>query len=144
MTDNDEIRDDFETWVESEGEFPGGFKKLRRTNGGYSLQVYSYAWTAWQACSDADKAKNAQLRQRIAELEARNADIGLAHDTLTDRANMLADHCDHLLTHNRKMEELLIRLQKSKPGGVYFNKWDIQISNVLAGINPEGGSEDDC
>ncbi|ENA1186875.1 hypothetical protein ABFT38_005058 [Salmonella enterica] len=43
------LREKFERWVEDYCELPkGSFKKHRRTNA-YELQVYSFAWEAYQA-----------------------------------------------------------------------------------------------
>lgn len=38
-----------------------------------------------------------------------------------------------------ELSKLLADLQKGKPGGVYFNKWDAQISHVLQSTGISNG-----
>ncbi len=46
----EEMRQEFEQWAELEGAHPWGYlKKQRNAGGGYSVQIYSYMWTAWKA-----------------------------------------------------------------------------------------------
>lgn len=90
-------REKFEAWAEEVGALPWGrLKKQRNTSGGYSLQVYTYMWKAWQAANaelvealekreelraSANRVVNQQdielqeLRQRIAELEESHAQV---------------------------------------------------------------------
>lgn len=37
-----------------------------------------------------------------------------------------------------ELEELLTAIRKARPGGVYFNKWDTQIANVLSAAAGKG------
>lgn len=47
-------REQFEAWAEEAGALPWGYLKKQRTqNGGYSVQIYNYMWTAWQASREA-------------------------------------------------------------------------------------------
>lgn len=40
----------FEEWAEEAGALPWGYLKKQRTqNGGYSVQIYNYMWSAWKA-----------------------------------------------------------------------------------------------
>ncbi len=46
----DKIREDFEGWAEEAGALPWGYlKRQRNPRGGYSIQIYTYMWQAWQA-----------------------------------------------------------------------------------------------
>ncbi len=43
-------REQFEEWAEDVGALPWGYLKKQRTSGGgYSVQIYNYMWSAWQA-----------------------------------------------------------------------------------------------
>lgn len=43
-------RAQFEAWAEEVGALPWGYLKKQRTpGGGYSVQIYNYMWSAWQA-----------------------------------------------------------------------------------------------
>ncbi|MCE9886199.1 hypothetical protein [Obesumbacterium proteus] len=47
-------REQFEAWAEESGALPWGYLKKQRTqNGGYSVQIYNYMWSAWQASHEA-------------------------------------------------------------------------------------------
>lgn len=47
-------REQFEAWAEESGALPWGYLKKQRTqNGGYSVQIYNYMWSAWQASREA-------------------------------------------------------------------------------------------
>lgn len=69
-------REKFEAWAEEAGALPWGrLKKQRNTSGGYSLQVYTYMWTAWQAASaemvealEAEQQKSAKQGRHACEL----------------------------------------------------------------------------
>jgi len=51
-------REEFEYWVEESCALPWGYLKKQRTlSGGYSIQVYSYMWSAWKACTESISAK---------------------------------------------------------------------------------------
>jgi len=46
----DKSREDFEGWAEEAGALPWGYlKRQRNPSGGYSIQIYTYMWKAWQA-----------------------------------------------------------------------------------------------
>ncbi|MGB7801402.1 hypothetical protein [Buttiauxella sp.] len=46
----EDSRADFEAWAEEVGALPWGYLKKQRTpGGGYSVQIYNYMWSAWQA-----------------------------------------------------------------------------------------------
>lgn len=63
-------REKFEAWAEEAGALPWGrLKKQRNTSGGYSLQVYTYMWTAWQAASAEMVEALETSDKQIAELE---------------------------------------------------------------------------
>lgn len=51
-------RDEFERWAETEGALPWMSLKKRRTGNGYSAQVYNYMWNAWKARADLPEVKN--------------------------------------------------------------------------------------
>ena len=43
-------RAQFEAWAEEVGALPWGYLKKQRTpGGGYSVQIYNYMWSTWQA-----------------------------------------------------------------------------------------------
>lgn len=47
-------REQFEAWAEEAGALPWGYLKKQRTqNDGYSVQIYNYMWSAWQASREA-------------------------------------------------------------------------------------------
>ncbi|EKC5751878.1 hypothetical protein PN661_003721 [Cronobacter sakazakii] len=51
-TDADETREKFEAWAEEARDLPAGhLKKQRNGRGNYSVQIYTYMWHAWSACS---------------------------------------------------------------------------------------------
>lgn len=53
----DKSREDFENWAEEAGALPWGYlKRQRNPSGGYSVQIYTYMWAAWQASRKAGKA----------------------------------------------------------------------------------------
>ncbi len=67
----------FEAWAEEASALPWGYLKKRRnpSGGGYSVQVFTYMWTAWQAASaELVEALEAAL-MRNAELEARTVKL---------------------------------------------------------------------
>ena len=80
-----------------------------------------------------------EARQRIAELESE----------VNDRHNVLSLESAHLNVRQRRLEtaecmvlkmaSLLNDIKNSRPGGVYFNKWDAQISNVLRAAGTANG-----
>ena len=46
----EDSRAQFEAWAEEVGALPWGYLKKQRTpGGGYSVQIYNYMWSAWQA-----------------------------------------------------------------------------------------------
>lgn len=46
----DNSREEFENWAEEAGALPWGYlKRQRNPRGGYSVQIYTYMWAAWQA-----------------------------------------------------------------------------------------------
>ena len=46
----EDSRAQFEVWAEEVGALPWGHLKKQRTpSGGYSVQIYNYMWSAWQA-----------------------------------------------------------------------------------------------
>lgn len=46
----EDSRAKFEAWAEEVGALPWGYLKKQRTpGGGYSVQIYNYMWSAWQA-----------------------------------------------------------------------------------------------
>ena len=46
----DNSREEFENWAEEAGALPWGYlKRQRNPSGGYSVQIYTYMWAAWQA-----------------------------------------------------------------------------------------------
>lgn len=46
----DKSREEFESWAEEAGALPWGYlKRQRNPSGGYSIQIYTYMWQAWQA-----------------------------------------------------------------------------------------------
>lgn len=51
-------REEYEYWVEESRALPCGYLKKQRTpSGGYSIQVYSYMWSAWKACTESISSK---------------------------------------------------------------------------------------
>ena len=100
-------REKFEAWAEEASALPWGYLKKRRnpSGSGYSVQVFTYMWTAWQAASaelvealearDKQIAEDVQIKarlcresnslfdrlraaeKRIAELEARTLTVKL-------------------------------------------------------------------
>ncbi|MFV5926754.1 hypothetical protein ACLIKC_06690 [Klebsiella aerogenes] len=47
-----DLREKFEAWAEEVGAQPWGYlKKQRNPSGGYSVQIYTYMWSAWKAAS---------------------------------------------------------------------------------------------
>ena len=76
------------------------------------------------------------LLDELEAAEMRGDKISLDYDTQAEEANIIAEQRDELIIRNHEMAELLTNLKKARPGGVYFNKWDTQIDNVLraAGI----------
>lgn len=70
-------REKFEAWAEEVGALPWGrLKKQRNTSGGYSLQVYTYMWKAWQAANaelvealEKARQQNGHIREQSAEWE---------------------------------------------------------------------------
>lgn len=50
----DDMKAAFEKWAEEVGALPWGYLKKQRTaSGGYSVQIYTYMWSAWQASRSA-------------------------------------------------------------------------------------------
>lgn len=46
----EQSREEFEQWAELVGALSWGYLKKQRTpNGSYSVQIYGYMWSAWQA-----------------------------------------------------------------------------------------------
>lgn len=46
----EDVRAQFEAWAEEVGALPWRYLKKQRTpGGGYSVQIYNYMWSAWQA-----------------------------------------------------------------------------------------------
>ena len=46
----DKSREEFEGWAEEAGALPWGYlNRQRNPSGGYSIQIYTYMWQAWQA-----------------------------------------------------------------------------------------------
>lgn len=86
-------REKFEAWAEEVGAQPWGYlKKQRNPSGGYSVQIYTYMWSAWKAANaelvealEKAQTKNAlvaggieaaaKLHDRIAELESRTVTV---------------------------------------------------------------------
>ncbi|SQC34249.1 hypothetical protein [Kluyvera cryocrescens] len=97
------LREKFEAWAEEAGALPWGhLKKQRTASGNYSVQIYTYMWTAWQAASAEmvealEKAQhnaavdweaaasmnveNQELKQHIAELESRTVTVNFPRQT---------------------------------------------------------------
>ncbi|MCR6026787.1 hypothetical protein HLI26_07305 [Salmonella enterica subsp. enterica] len=79
MSNNDELalKEKFEAWAEEVGALPWGHLKKQRTKGGgYSVQVYTYMWSAFKACNeallaerDADKKQLAAMSQAFLNLK---------------------------------------------------------------------------
>lgn len=67
-------REQFEAWAEEAGALPWGYLKKQRTqNDGYSVQIYNYMWSAWQASRDAvevELPQEAKCRFKYPEAEA--------------------------------------------------------------------------
>lgn len=82
MTDITELaqREKFEAWAEEVGAQPWGYlKKQRNPSGGYSVQIYTYMWTAWKAAGAELVEALEKAQQRIEELREWNA--GLAQES---------------------------------------------------------------
>lgn len=63
-------RDKFEAWAEEVGAQPWGYlKKQRNPSGGYSVQIYTYMWSAWKAAGAELVEALEKAQQRISELE---------------------------------------------------------------------------
>ena len=96
-------REKFEAWAEEVGAQPWGYlKKQRNPSGGYSVQIYTYMWTAWKAAGAElvealEKAQTentagvagmaesyettiSMLKSRIAELEESNVQVIQSRD----------------------------------------------------------------
>lgn len=57
-------REQFEAWAEEAGALPWGYLKKQRTqNDGYSVQIYNYMWSAWQASREAVEVELPSLKQ---------------------------------------------------------------------------------
>ncbi len=85
MTNHTEMerREKFEAWAEEVGAQPCGYlKKQRNPSGGYSVQIYTYMWTAW-------KAAGAELVGALEKAQRANA----AQD---DHINQQQDRIDQL------------------------------------------------
>lgn len=76
MTNHTEMerREKFEAWAEEVGAKPCGYlKKQRNPSGGYSVQIYTYMWTAWKAAGAELVESLEKAKQMIDELECRMA-----------------------------------------------------------------------
>lgn len=76
MTNHTEMerREKFEAWAEEVGAKPCGYlKKQRNPSGGYSVQIYTYMWTAWKAAGAELVEALEKAKQMIDELECRMA-----------------------------------------------------------------------
>jgi hypothetical protein len=68
--DKQDNRENFEAWAEQVGALPWGhLKKQRTASGNYSVQIYTYMWNAWNACTEALLDELEAAEKRIAELE---------------------------------------------------------------------------
>lgn len=91
MTNHTEMerREKFEAWAEEVGAQPCGYlKKQRNPSGGYSVQIYTYMWTAWKAAGAELVEALEKAQQRIAELEEAEQKLCAANVTLDARAEL--------------------------------------------------------
>lgn len=86
----------FEAWAEEASALPWGYLKKRRnpSGGGYSVQVFTYMWTAWQAASaelvealEAALMRNAELEARTVKLPGTGGFESTAEQSLKDWAD---------------------------------------------------------
>lgn len=84
MTNHTEMeqREKFEAWAEEVGAQPWGYlKKQRNPSGGYSVQIYTYMWSAWKAAGaelvealEKAQKSNEFLKGQLSELANFNPD----------------------------------------------------------------------
>ncbi|HCI5752012.1 TPA: hypothetical protein RUZ86_003233 [Klebsiella pneumoniae] len=80
MTNHTEMerREKFEAWAEEVGAKPCGYlKKQRNPSGGYSVQIYTYMWTAWKAAGAELVEAFEKAQQQITHLEYRAVTVKL-------------------------------------------------------------------
>nr|WP_255475157.1 hypothetical protein [Pseudocitrobacter sp. 73] len=93
-------REKFEAWAEEASALPWGYLKKRRnpSGGGYSVQVFTYMWTAWQAAS-------AEL---VEALEARDKQIADSEN----RVGKQNRHVCELFDDNTALRQRIIELEE--------------------------------
>jgi len=77
-----------------------------------------------------DGVNHEQIAMVFSENEASDAAFIAAANPATVLA--LLDELEAKDRMAAELSKLLADIQKARPGGVYFNKWDAQISNVLS------------
>lgn len=72
-------REQFEAWAEEAGALPWGYLKKQRTqNDGYSVQIYNYMWSAWQASRDAVEMELPKRREYVDTLSDHELGFNIA------------------------------------------------------------------
>ena len=140
-------REKFEAWAEEAGALPWGrLKKQRNTSGGYSLQVYTYMWTAWQAASaemvealEAEQQKSAkqgrhacELFDEVKQLQEQLRTVELSNSVLESRT-VTVKLPNPLMPAQHNSGELFMTPDNVIHGG-YLNRDDVLRNLRAAGI----------
>lgn len=79
-------REQFEAWAEEVGALPWGYLKKQRTqNGGYSVQIYNYMWSAWQASREAVEIEIPENKLLSNSILKPNVVYGLKRNEVVER-----------------------------------------------------------
>lgn len=120
MTNHTEMeqREKFEAWAEEVGAQPWGYlKKQRNPSGGYSVQIYTYMWSAWKAAGaelvealEKAQESNEFLKGQLSELANFNPDW----DKLEASYESWREIAAELLVAKERIAELESEVEKWK------------------------------
>ncbi len=164
MTNHTEMerREKFEAWAEEVGAQPCGYlKKQRNPSGGYSVQIYTYMWTAWKAAGaelvealekaqqteKTLKSRNCRLEGIITAAENRISELG---KTIAEQDKRLINYAEISTRNAERAAELESRTVKLPDlrqivsgdryvwsDGVYNYSQDVKVALAAAGIKVE-------
>lgn len=110
-------REQFEAWAEEVGALPWGYLKKQRTqNDGYSVQIYNYMWSAWQASREAVQPQNEPQNtpKTIPAGDAAKAIAKTKESTVNKTTARIPDHMMELIVPTTEYLNLELRRLRSE------------------------------
>lgn len=106
-------REKFEAWAEKAGELLWGrLKNQRNKSGGYSLQVYTHMWNAWQAANVEMVEALEKAQQSVELVDLQRDKIKRLESDLWDKEQLRKVHSEKSFELEGKVRELEARNQK--------------------------------